>query len=85
MFYICYIKLKTNHMNSFFETLKGVEKVMYKSAYNFHMEYHEGATSESAHEAGINELKRLGKLRKEASKPQTWINLSTGKSFKATI
>ena len=48
-------------MNSFFETLKGVEKVMYKSAYNFHTKYHEGATPESAHQAGLNELKRLGK------------------------
>ena len=70
-------------MNSFIETLKGVEKVMYKSAYNFHMEHHKGATEQSAHEAGLNELKRLGKLRKEASKPQTWVNLSTGKTHKA--
>ena len=72
-------------MNSFFETLKGVEKVMYKSAYNFHTKYHEGATPESAHQAGLNELKRLGKLREEQSQPQTWVDLSTGKTFKATI
>jgi hypothetical protein len=70
-------------MNSFIETLKGVEKVMYKSAYQFHMNYHKGATEQSAHEAGINELKRLGKLREEHSKPQTWVNLSTGKTHKA--
>ena len=72
-------------MNSFFETLKGVEKVMYKTAYNFHMEHHKGATAETAHEAGLKELKRLGKLREEHSKPQTWVNLSTGEKFKATI
>jgi hypothetical protein len=72
-------------MNSFFETLKGVEKVMYKTAYNFHMNHHKGATPESAHQAGLNELKRLGKLREEHSQPQTWVDLSTGKTFKATI
>jgi hypothetical protein len=71
-------------MNQFFESLKGVEKVMYKTAYKFHMDYHQGATEQSAHEAGINELKRLGKLREEASKPQTYIDLSTGKKFKST-
>ena len=61
-------------MNSFIETLKGVEKVMYKTAYKFHMDYHKGATEQSAHEAGLNELKRLGKLREEASKPQTLLS-----------
>lgn len=71
-------------MNSFIETLKGVEKVMYKTAYKFHMDYHKGATEQSAHEAGLNELKRLGKLREEASKPQTYVNLSTGKKFVST-
>jgi hypothetical protein len=72
-------------MESFVATLKGVEKVMYKSAYNFHTKYHEGATLESAHQAGLDELKRLGKLREENSQPQTWVNLKTGKTFKATI
>ena len=72
-------------MESFITTLKGVEKVMYKSAYNFHTKYHEGATPESAHQAGLNELKRLGKLREEHSQPQTWVDLKTGKTFKATI
>ena len=71
-------------MNSFFKSLKGVEKVMYKSAYQFHIKYHEGANEQTAHEAGINELKRLGKLREEASKPQTYIDLSTGKKFTST-
>jgi hypothetical protein len=70
-------------MNAFFETLKGVEKVMYKTAYNFHLKYHSGATEDTAHEAGINELKRLGKLREEHSQPQTWVDLSTGKTHKA--
>ena len=70
-------------MNAFFETLKGVEKVMYKTAYNFHLNHHNGATEDTAHEAGLNELKRLGKLREEHSKPQTWVDLSTGKTHQA--
>ena len=66
-------------MNAFCQNLKGVEKVMYKSAFNFHMKNHNGATEDSAHTAGLNELKRLGKLREEHSKPQTWVDITTGK------
>jgi hypothetical protein len=72
-------------MESFVTTLKGVEKVMYKSAYDFHMKYEGNATTESAHQAGLDELKRLGKIKEENSQPQTWVNLKTGKTFKATI
>ena len=70
-------------MNSFFETLKGVEKVMYKSAYNFHLKYHNGATEDTAHEAGLNEIKRLGRLREEHSEPTTWVDITTGKTHQA--
>jgi hypothetical protein len=70
-------------MNTFYENLKGVEKVMYKSAFNFHMKYHAGATNESAHEAGLKELKRLGKLREEHSKPEMWVDITTGEKHLA--
>ena len=72
-------------MNSFFETLKGIEKVMYKASYNFHMNHCKEATIDTAHQAGLNELKRLGKLREEHSQPGTWVDQSTGKTFNATI
>jgi len=72
-------------MNAYYDNLKGVERVMYKSAFNFHKQHVQGATEDSAHEAGVKELERLGKIRKEASKPQTYVNLSTGKKFKAIM
>ena len=70
-------------MNAFCQNLKGVEKVMYKSAFNFHMKNHKGATEDSAHIVGLNELKRLGKLREEHSKPQIWVDITTGKQHLA--
>ena len=71
-------------MNGFYDNLKGVERVMYKTAFNFHIKYHEGATEDTAHEAGIKELERLGKIRKEADQPQTYVDLSTGRKFRST-
>ena len=68
-------------MNSFFETLKGVEKVMYKSAYNFHMKYTLNANEESAHQAGLREIDRINKLRNQPE--ETWIDITTGKTHKA--
>jgi hypothetical protein len=70
-------------MNVFYQNLKGVEKVMYKSAFNFHINNHKGATENSAHQAGLNELKRLGILREEHSKSEVWVDLSTGKKHLA--
>ena len=71
-------------MNEFHKNLKGVEKVMYQTAYNFHLKYSNGANEDSAHEAGIKELKRLGKMRKEMDQPQTYVDLSTGRKFRST-
>ena len=71
-------------MNAFYDNLKGVERVMYKTAFNFHTKYYEGATEDTAHEAGIKELERLGRLRKEADQPQTYVDLSTGRKFLST-
>lgn len=71
-------------MNELYNNLKGVEKVMYKTAFNFHMKYSTGATEDSAHIAGLKELERLGKLRNEMNKPQTYVDLSTGRKFRST-
>jgi hypothetical protein len=73
-----------NHMNAFYDNLKGVERVMYKTAFNFHKQHVQGATEESAHQAGLKELDRLGRLRKEADQPQTYVDLSTGRKFRST-
>lgn len=70
--------------NTFYNSLKGVERVMYKTAFNFHKQHVQGATEESAHQAGLNELVRLGKLRKEAAQEQTYVDLSTGRKFRST-
>ena len=71
-------------MNEFFQTLTGINKVLYKTAYNFHMKYSTNATEESAHQAGLTEIKRISKLSEELDKPQTYVNLSTGKRFTCT-
>ncbi len=72
-------------MNKFKETLNGVEKIMYTAAVEFYLSINTDATEESAHEAGLKELKRLGRLREEHSKPTTCVDLSTGKTFQSTI
>jgi hypothetical protein len=70
--------------NSFYNNLKGVERVMYKTAFNFHMKYSDGATEDTAHEAGVKELERLGRIRKESNQEQTYVDLSTGRKFRST-
>jgi hypothetical protein len=64
---------------NFLETLRGVDKVLYKSAYAFELEYVKGATEESAHQAGLKKLEQVKKLKEKASKPQVYVDLSTGK------
>jgi hypothetical protein len=71
-------------MNNFAETLKGVDKVLYKSAYEFELKHIDGATEESAHQAGLKKLAQVKKLTEEASKPQTYVDLRTGKKFTST-
>lgn len=71
-------------MNSYLETLKGVDKVLYKSAYEFELEFVSGATEESAHQAGLDKLARVNKMKEEASKPQVFVDLKTGKRFTST-
>jgi len=70
-------------MNEFAQTLKGVNKALYTAAYNFHLKNFKGATADSAHLAGLAKLKSIDKIREEHAKPQTWVNLETGKTHKA--
>jgi hypothetical protein len=72
-------------MKDFIKSLKSIERVMYKSSYDFHIKYFNDATPESAHEAGLKSINKLDRLRKEESKPKTMVDLSTGKTFKAII
>jgi hypothetical protein len=69
---------------NFLETLRGVDKVLYKSAYAFELECVKGATEESAHQAGLKKLEQVKKLKEKASKPQVYVDLSTGKKFTST-
>ena len=71
-------------MNDFIQTLSGVNKVLYKQSYNFHMEHVKGATPESAHLAGLDKLEKIRKISEEEAKPKTYVDLSTGKTFVCT-
>ena len=71
-------------MNKFVETLKGVDKVLYKSAYEFELNYVKGATEESAHQAGLDKIEQIKILKQEASKPKVYVDLSTGNTFTST-
>lgn len=68
-------------MENFTNTLTGINKVLYKTSYEFHMKYSENATAESAHQAGLNEIERINELSKEWDKPQTYVNVATGERF----
>ena len=69
---------------TFLSTLTGVEKCLYKSAYQFHMKYRKKATHKTAHQAGLDELIRISKLTEKLSKPQKMVDLSTGRTFYST-
>ena len=60
-----------------------IAKVMAKAAYEFTLKYGDGG-EKAAYEKGLGEVDRLGMLREEAEKPQTFINLSTGERFVST-
>ena len=67
-----------------YETLSSMEKVFYKNAFNFEMQY--GSKNENlANEAGIAEVARINKIKKTASEPKTLVDVSTGKTFKGII
>jgi hypothetical protein len=64
--------------------LTGLDKTLYTTAYNFHMEYHDGATEDSAHEAGIKEINRINGIKNAPEEKEWFVNLSTGKRFFGT-
>lgn len=49
------------------QPLKGFEKVLYKTTYDFYMKHIEGATHESSHEAGLEKLESVNRTRKMVS------------------
>ena len=71
-------------MEQFANTLTGINKVLYKTSYKFHMENFENATPESAHEEGLKRIEGINQLRKEFEKPQAYVNLATGERFTCT-
>jgi hypothetical protein len=71
-------------MENFANTLTGINKVLYKTSYEFHMKYSKNATPESAHQAGLDKIESINELSKELDKPQTYVNVSTGERFTCT-
>jgi hypothetical protein len=71
-------------MENFSNTLSGIDKVLYKTSYEFHLKYSENATPESAHRAGLEKIESIKKLSKELEKPQTYVNVATGERFRCT-
>jgi len=82
MCYIYYIiknnTLKPHHMENFEKTLKGINRILYKSSYEFHLQHVPGATLESAHIEGLDKIKKVEILR-EKLENDVYIDLSTGK------
>ena len=64
----------------FLQTLSSVNRVLYKSSYEFHMKHEDGATHESAHQAGLKKLKRVNAL---LDQQVTWVDVTTGETHKA--
>jgi heterodisulfide reductase subunit B len=70
--------------NEFYQSLSRVNQVLYKTSYEFHMKYHDDATPETAHAAGLDKLAKMNRLSEELSKPQAYVNVATGEKFYAT-
>lgn len=66
------------------DTLSRVEMVLYKTSFKFHLQYSAGADDESAHFAGMTKVASVRAMSEEMSKPQTYVNLSTGERFTCT-
>jgi hypothetical protein len=77
--------MTTNLKTTFAESLSSTAKVAYSTGYSFHMDCYPNATESEAHQAGLDEMARIDRIRKTAKKPQTWVDITTGKKFKATI
>jgi hypothetical protein len=73
-----------NMDQTYLKSLKSIEKVFYKAAYEFHLRTHPNATTEEAHAAGVKEISRYHNIRQEVDKPRTYVNLATGEHFVST-
>jgi len=62
----------------FLNTLSGVDKVLYKSAYQFTERYCNG-TPEECHAEGLKKIKDTHKL---ASKKEVWVDITTGRKVR---
>ena len=49
-------------MNDFINTLTGIDKVLYRTSYEFELKYSPNATPESAHQAGLEKLKNTREM-----------------------
>jgi hypothetical protein len=71
-------------MNDFINTLTGIDKVLYRTSYDFHLKYSPNATPESAHQAGLEKLKNTQEMMAQLEGEQNYVDLSTGKRFRCT-
>ena len=71
-------------MENFSNTLSGINKVLYKTSYEFHLKYSENATPESAHQAGLEKIANTEKMMKMLEGEQNYVDVSTGRRFKCT-
>lgn len=62
----------------FLNTLSGVDKVLYKSAYEFKEKYGNG-TPEECHEEACKHIKNCRKL---ANKKEVWVDITTGRKVR---
>lgn len=67
----------------FLQSLSRIDQILYKTSYDFEIKYCE-ATSEEAHQAGLKKIKKTKDLVQQLEKPQTYVDVSTGKTFKCT-
>ena len=66
------------------DTLSRVEKILYKQSFEFELQHGSGADEDSAHFAGMQKVNSVRALAKEMEKPQTYVDLKTGKRFTCT-
>jgi len=71
-------------MNDFINTLTGIDKVLYRTSYDFELKYSPNATPESAHQAGLEKLKNTKEMMAQFEGEQEYVDLSSGKRFRCT-
>jgi hypothetical protein len=68
---------------NFLQTLPSRDKAFYETAYDFNIKYCNG-NAETAHQAGLDEIKRIHELMDDFEKPQNYVDVSTGRRFRCT-